>query len=30
MTTTEATFGPKAYTIIGARATIGTVWLAMT
>ena len=30
MTTTEVTFGPKAKTIIGARATIGIVWLATT
>ena len=30
MTTTEITFGPKAKTIIGARATIGIVWLATT
>ena len=30
MMTTEVTFAPKAKTIIGARAMIGTVWLAMT
>ena len=30
MITTDATFGPNAYTIIGARATIGIVWLATT
>src|SRR6188472_3294692 len=30
MTTTEMTVGPNANTIIGARATIGIVWLATT
>ena len=30
MITTEMTFAPNANTIIGARATIGMVWLAMT
>ncbi len=30
MITTLVTLGPKANTIIGARATIGMVWLAMT
>jgi hypothetical protein len=30
MMTTDATFWPKAKTIIGARATIGMVWLATT
>src|SRR6185503_8578558 len=30
MTTTEVTFGPTAKTSIGARATIGIVWLATT
>ena len=30
MMTTEATFCPTANTIIGARATIGMVWLATT
>ena len=30
MITTETTFAPNANTIIGARAMIGTVWLAMT
>ena len=30
MMTTLATLGPKAYTIIGASATIGIVWLATT
>ena len=30
MITTDVTLGPKAYTIIGARATIGIVWLATT
>ena len=30
MITTAPTFGPTAYTIMGARATIGIVWLATT